>query len=361
MRSALLLLALGCLSCAPNASEDTKFQSLAHNYIEAQLRMSPEWATTLGDHRYDQRVSDYSIEGVRAARALGAAYLDSLSHIDMAALSEANRIDCRIMKTNLAFTLFTVDTLREHEWNPLNYNPGSAIYSLLVREFAPLDARLESVRHRLLAVPGIVRAARANLKNPPRIFTETAIQQNVGTIALVRDDLKDFVAKSTLGAEAKAAMQAAQDTARLALEAFGAWMQKDLLPASTGDFRIGEGRFRRKFFYALESDITPEEVMQSAEKDLGATREAMYQCALPLFKEFFPNAGASDTASVIKRVLDRLAERHPVNETIVSLAQEDLAQATAFVRAQLLVSVPSEPVKVVVMPEFERGVAVAYC
>ncbi|HXX64531.1 MAG TPA: DUF885 domain-containing protein, partial [Bacteroidota bacterium] len=94
---------------------------------------------------------------------------------------------------------------------------------------------------------------------------------------------------------------------------------------------------------------------------LGATREAMYQCALPLFKEFFPNAGASDTASVIKRVLDRLAERHPVNETIVSLAQEDLAQATAFVRAQLLVSVPSEPVKVVVMPEFERGVAVAYC
>lgn len=361
MRVALLLLVLLAASCAPHVSEDAKFEGLARNYIEAQLRMNPEWATSLGDHRYDQLVSDYSLSGVHATRALGAAYLDSLAQVDVGALSPANRIDCRIMKTNLEYTLFAIDTLREHEWNPLNYNPGGAIYSLLVREFAPLEVRLESVRHRLLAVPAILHAAESNLKNPPRIFTETAIQQNTGTISLVRDDLKDFVKKSSLSGEQKAALQAAQDTARAALEEFGSWMQKILLPASTGDFRLGEERFRRKFFYALESDITPEDVMRSAEIDLRQTREAMYQTALPLFRTFFPKSAVTDTAAVIKKVLDRLAEHHPLNETIVARAQEDLAQATQFVRAQNLVTVPSEPVKVIVMPEFERGVAVAYC
>ena len=147
-------LALAALSCAPPMTEDQKFESLAGNYIGALLRMSPEWATTLGDHRFDGELSDYSAAGVAAWRALNAGYLDSLKSIEPGRLNPANNIDCRILKTNLEFALFQIDSLREYEWNPMNYNPGGAIYPLLVRDFASLDDRLESVRRRLTAYPG---------------------------------------------------------------------------------------------------------------------------------------------------------------------------------------------------------------
>ena len=144
MRILLVALAVLAGSCAPSLTEDQKFESLAGNYIGALLRMNPEWATTLGDHRYDNEVSDYSPAGVAASRALAAAYLDSVKSIELGRLNAANRIDCRILRTNLEYALFQIDSLREYEWNPMNYNPGGAIYVLLARDFAPLDERLET-------------------------------------------------------------------------------------------------------------------------------------------------------------------------------------------------------------------------
>jgi len=354
-------LALAALSCAPQMTEDAKFESLAGNYIGALLRMNPEWATTLGDHRYDGELSDYSAAGVAASRALNAAYLDSLRSIEPGRLNPANSIDCRILKTNLEFALFQIDSLREYEWNPMNYNPGGAIYPLLARDFAGLDERLESVRRRLLLIPAMLDEAKSVLKAPPRIYTETAIEQNEGTIGLIRDDVKDFAGKSSLTAGQKGALNAAQDTAVAALRSFGAWMKNDLLPRSTGDFRLGDRLYRQKLAYALESDITPEEIMKRADADLRKTQQDLYETALPLYRGFLPKGDTTDRRTVVRTVLDRLAERHPDNETIVAMATADLAQTTDFVRAKNLVTLPSDPVKVIVMPEFQRGVAVAYC
>lgn len=361
MRILLVALAVLAGSCAPSLTEDQKFESLAGNYIGALLRMNPEWATTLGDHRYDNEVSDYSPAGVAASRALAAAYLDSVKSIELGGLNAANRIDCRILRTNLEYALFQIDSLREYEWNPMNYNPGGAIYVLLARDFAPLDERLESVRHRLIRIPAILDAARKVLKTPPKIYTETALQQNTGTIGLIRDELNVYVAESGWTAEKKEALKAAQDSAVGALRSFGEWMQKDLLPRSTADFRLGDGLYRRKLQYALESDISKEEIMKRAETDLRRTQEALYETALPLYRGFLPKGDTTDKKTVIRKVLDKLAGSHPGNENIVERATGDLQKTTEFVRAQDLVTIPSDPVKVIVMPEFQRGVAVAYC
>jgi len=360
-RMLLAVLAFASITCAPQMTEDQKFESLAGNYIGALLRMNPEWATTLGDHRFDGELSDYSAAGVAASRALNAAYLDSLKSIEPGRLNPANSIDCRILKTNLEFALFQIDSLREYEWNPMSYNPGGAIYPLVAREFASLEDRLESVRRRLTLIPAMLDAAKNVLKTPPRIYTETAIQQNQGTIALVRDDLDEFVARSSWTAEKKNALKAAQDSAAGALTRFGEWMKSDLLPRSTGDFRLGEGLYRRKLMYALESDIAPEEIMTRAETDLRKTQQDLYETALPLYRAFSPKGDTADRRTVIRTVLDRLAERHPDNGTIVAAATGDLGMATEFVRAKSLVTLPSDPVKVIVMPEYQRGVAVAYC
>ena len=87
-------------------------------------------------------------------------------------------------------------------------------------------------------------------------------------------------------------------------------MQKDLLPRSDGDFRLGADKFRKKLRFALASDLSMEEIMQRAQADLAQTQKAIYETALPLYKKYFPNAGKAtleDKKKVTAAVLDKLA------------------------------------------------------
>lgn len=354
----------GALAASSTVSENAnqKFESLAKKYIEQFLEMNPETATQLGEHRYDNRLDDYSLAGVERDRALNQKYLKALDAIPVKSLNAVNSVDYRIMRNRLEYNLFSIDVLREYEWNPLRYNIGNAVYGLVARDFAPLKDRLLNIKERLKAVPAVVAQAKLLLRNPPRVHTETAINQNTGTISLIRDELQPFIAQAP---ELKAELAPAQAVAIKALEDYGVWLQKELLPRSTGDFRLGDEKYRRKLRFALESDLSKEEILRRAEADLKSTQDAMYDVALPLYKKYFPTekdaARLGDRKLIIKAVLARLAEERPTNETIVPLASEQVKSATDFVRANNLVSLPSGPVKVIVMPEFTRGVAVAYC
>lgn len=336
---------------------DQKFETLANAYIAEYLKMNPEAATRLGEHQYDDRLNDYSLAGIKEERALTEKYLAELNKIPFEKLSRVNNVDARIMRHNLESNLFQIDVLREYEWNPLVYNVGSAINNLISRDFAPLKERLTKAKARLEQIPAVVAAAKANLKNPPKIHTETAILQNKGVINLIKGDLQMFVNEAGMREE----LAPAQTAAVKALEDYGAWLEKDLLPRSTGDFRLGDAKFRRKLKFALQSDLTKEQILERAMADLRATQNKMFDIALPLYKKYFPKQEPPKSRKiVIKAVLDRLAEDRPTNETIVEQANRDLKKATEFVRERKLVSLPTEPVKVIVMPEFARGSAVAY-
>lgn len=360
--SALFLALRSGAFAADSAPADAKFEEIARGCIEAFLQMKPEWATQLGDHRFDGRLNDRSKAGVDAELALAEKTLKDLATISPASLSTANRVDYAILKSNLESTVFEIQTVRGWEWNPLDYNIGNAIYLLLSREYAPLPERLRDVKGRLEAIPAIVAAAKANLKNPPKSHTETAALQNAGTIGLVREELNEFLTKAP--PELKAELAPAQAAAVAALEDYGHWLKDELLPRSNRDFRLGDAQFRARLRYSLESDLSKEEVLRRAEADLKRTHDAMFATALPLYRKFFPDKpapGPADTRAVCKAVLDKLAETRPTNDTIVERAKADLKQCTDFVREKQLVTVPDEPVQITVMPEFQRGVAVAYC
>jgi uncharacterized protein (DUF885 family) len=101
-----------------------------------------------------------------------------------------------------------------------------------------------------------------------------------------------------------------------------------------------------------------------AEKELKITQANIYETALPLYRQYFPDAkitATKDQKHVITAVLNTLAEQRPNNETIVPKARESLAACIEFVKANDLITVPTEPLEIIVMPEFQRGVAVAYC
>ncbi|MEE9189154.1 MAG: DUF885 domain-containing protein, partial [Candidatus Neomarinimicrobiota bacterium] len=283
---------------------------------------------------------------------------NSLKKINTGQLSENNQIDYQILKSHLQYTIFAIDTLKGHTWNPRIYNVGYGIYGLIARDFAPLDERLKSVKARLEKIPAILTQAKINLNNPPKIHIETAILQNKGNISLINNDLEQFLDNEPLLREE---IEGARSVASAALEEYGKWLEEDLLPKSDGNFRLGDEKWRRKLYYTVGSDFTKEQILESAEKDLQITQNIMYATASPLYEEFFNKKVSTDKSEVIKAVLDKLAEDRPTNKTIVELAEVTLDSTTAFVRANDLVTVPDEPVRIIVMPEFQRGVAVAYC
>lgn len=358
-----VLFIAGCASMPPGASResaDHQFEALATQFIDEYLEMTPEAATSLGDHRFDHRLDDRTLDGVNRERQLHATYLQQLKAIPLSQLNTANQIDYRILQNNLEYRLFAIDILREHSWNPLRYNAGGAIHDLLSRDFAPLRDRLLSVRDRLDQIPQTVSAAKQALQSPPRVHTETAIGQNKGVIHLVREELQSFV-DQVPGMEKELAPARAKALA--ALEGYQSWLETVLLPRSTGDFRLGDEKFRAKLRFSLNSDLSKEKILEQATADLRSTQEALYQVALPLHAAYFGSktSGNKDKKTVIRAVLQKLAETHPNNETIVPLASQYLQSATDFVRAKGFITVPEKPVKVIVMPEFKRGVAVAYC
>ena len=342
-------------------ASDGEFEELARQYVELLFTMDPEWATLIGDHRYDARLTDRSAGAFRKAAEINRAFLDRLSRISPASLGEANAIDYEILKLNLERAIFHDEELREWQWNPLYYNMGNGIYGLIAREFASIEKRLKSMTGRLRDVPAVVDAAKANLQNPPKIHTETAIRQNKGNISLISETLNGFIPGGWDSSE----IRQAQAEAVEALEAYGEWLEKDLLPRSTGEFRLGDQMWRRKLRFTLDSDLSKEAIGERALENLAATQRTMYETALPLYKAYFPEetdeAKLSDIKRVCKAVLDELAREHPNNDNIVERARKTLDEATAFVKQNKLVTVPAEPVKLIVMPEFQRGVAVAYC
>lgn len=349
------------LSCSGPPPQNDRFVALAESYIEEFLERYPEYATALGDHRYDGRLNDYTAAGVAAGLDWNKRYLEELAAIDPARLGAANAIDYEILRNHVEFSVWSSEVLREHEWNPMRYGVGDALYALLAREFAPLEERLQSLHQRLKGIPAVLSAARENLIDPPKIHTETAIRQNDGAISLVSKSLDEFLALAP-GKEEELAQ--AREAALQALQGHGRWMREELLPRSTRSFRIGEEKYRAKLSYTLHSDLSMEEILERALHRLDELQEELYSTALPLYREHRPDAGEgalADRPAVIRAVLDMLADSHPTDSSIVEDARQDLAEVTEFTRESKIVSVPDEPLQIIVMPEFRRGVSTAYC
>jgi uncharacterized protein (DUF885 family) len=360
----LALISVAFSSGALATPADDEFQKIAGDYIEDYLHANPEQATELGDHRFDHLLTDYSAEA-RAKELAGLkTLLAKLNDFKGAAdLSGANSVDFRILKDNVASEIFKLEELKNAEWNPLVYNQSLAngLYLLIAREFAPPAEKIPNLRARMEGIPAVIAQAKANLKHSPKVYTETAIEQTQGAISFVREGLNPVLDRVP---QMKKELAPLQEKTAAALEDYKKWLEKDLLPRSDGDFRIGAEKFRKKLRFSLASDLSMEELMTRAKADLAATQIAIYETAVPLYKKYFPNAkedSLGDKRKVIAAVLDKIAEQHPTDDTIVSYAEKALAQTAAFTKQKDLVTVYDQPLKVIVMPEFKRGQGIAYC
>src|SRR5215467_13492542 len=270
-------------------SQDDAFQKIAHDYAEQYLQANPEQATELGDHRFDGRLTDYSPEARAKDLATQKEFRDKLNAIDGSQLTGANTVDFRILKENIDYQIFQGEELKEPEWNPLVYmqSLANSLYLLVARDFAPAEKRIPNLRQRLEKIPGVIAQAKANLQHPPRIHTETAIEQTKGAINLVRTDIVPLLDQEP---QLKKELAPLQEKTAAALEDYKKWLQNDLLPRSDGNFRLGAKKYRKKLRFALASDLPMEEILKRAKTDLEQTQNAIYETALPLYERYFPNA-----------------------------------------------------------------------
>jgi uncharacterized protein (DUF885 family) len=357
-----LLLSLSALN-ASAIPQDDAFQKIAYDYIEQYLRANPEQATELGDHRFDGDLTDYSPQARAKDLATQKEFRTRLDAIDGSQLTGANSVDFRILKENIDYQIFQAEELKQPDWNPLVYmqSLANSLYLLVARDFAPAEKRIPNLRNRMEKIPRVIAQAKANLQHPPRIHTETAIEQMQGAINLVQEGLAPLLDQAP---EMKKELAPVQEKTAAALEDYKKWLKNDLLPRSDGNFRLGAEKYRKKLHFALASDLSMEEIKKRAQADLQQTQTAIYETALPLYKKYFPNADAAtlaDKHKITAAVLDKLAEQHPNDATVVDFAKTVVAEATDFVKRHDLVTVPNVPLDVIVMPEFNRGVAIAYC
>jgi uncharacterized protein (DUF885 family) len=353
-------------SAAVNPAADDALNALSARFLAEYLKLEPVRATEMGEHKHDARWPDMSEAGDAEFRRFIEAMRKELDAIAEARLSLQARVDYSLMREKLADWTFQLDELRSGDWNPLAYTGtiGDGIDPLINRSFAPIEERMQSLKSRLDGVPAFVEVAKKRLKSPPEEHTKTAIQQNQGLIGLCDKELTEHFAKVPAQKEA---LEASAKRATAALKDFQTFLEKDLLPRSKGDFRLGRARFEKKLRFALDDQVDINAVRDGARALLSKTHGEMAETAKELWPTLMKDQALppSDTLdqkkALIRKVLDKLAEDRPDNKTIVKEASDMTAQATEFVRKNNLVRVPDEPVKVIEMPEYRRGVSVAYC
>jgi len=339
MNKSLALFALGvsistvASAHAANPEIQQQFQHVSDEYFDqVYFPNQPTVGTLTGYHQYDTQLEDYSQKRIDAWMADLSSFERRIEAISAAGLDETTRGDREMVRNDIRSTLLRLDTIRTWEKNPDMYSGGIAngAFSLMERKFAPPDDRLRSLIAREKLMPSRLDEARANLKNPPHIYTEIAIEQLPGIISFFEKDVPSaFVdAKDpALNAEFK------QTNAAViaALKSYLEWLKTDLLPKSNGDFRIGVETFAKKLQYDEMVDIPFDKLLEIGFADLHRNQQQFSQIAREL-----------EPAKDPRTVLEELGSEHPTPDKLLDSFRATFDNLIAFIKARHIVTIPSD-------------------
>ena len=321
-----------------------EFQVIATKAIDDLLAFDPVFATYLGDHRYDDHLLAMTSEAREYQARQIADHLTELDAVDDLELSVSDQIDLEILRSRLTKSQFEVSELRAATWNPMVWNPGTALHLLVSRDFAPKPERARSVKARLAAIPGFLADARVELVEMTQIHTETAITQLAGTARLIETEVADLIDDAEL-----------VSTAHAAVIDFSAWLTEQL-PEARRSPRLGERLYAATLWHGLDDGTSPTMLLEAAEAHLEKVNLALQGYAAQYLGE------KATAPGLVHRAFARIAAEAPVtNETVLEIVEQALVRTTEFVRTHELISIPELDVRVIEMPEIHRGVAVAYC
>mgnify|MGYP001818838120 FL=1 len=366
--TAIIIVALFANGAVAASAADEAFETLAGQFVSDLPTFSPVASTWIGDHSRDAELDQVDANARARLKDALEAYQEALGNIDRSGLSRANQVDYELLRSEISSRLWSLQELQEWAWNPLYFvnTAGSSIYNLVAREFAPADERLANAAARLEQFPRFLEQARASIQpeRVPKIHAETAVAQNLGVVSIIENMIVPQM--DSLTDATRTRLEAAIEIAKDALADHQTWLEEELLPRAAGDFRIGAELFDRKLAFALDSPLGRKEVVARAEAEYESVRNQMYEVAKEIYLADHPyttfpdNPDESYQQVIIRAALEKAYQHLPPADGIVEIAEQQLQQATDFVIENNIVTMPDDPVEIIIMPEFQRGVSVAY-
>ncbi len=313
------------------------FSFLADQYFsDVYFHFAPTVGTQNGLHQYDTQLEDYSAAGVQKEIAALHTYEKKVEAIDPSALDASIAGDRDILLNNIRSQLLTLEIIRPWEKNPDTYSSGitNSIFVIMERPYASTNIRLRAAVEREKLMPQVLLEARKNLKNPPKIYTEIALEQIDGDISFFQNDVPSAFftgPDAATDAEAKAAFAKSNAAVIDALKSYAAWLKSDLLPRSNGDYKLGPETFAKKLHYDEMVDIPLDRLLGIAFDDLHKNQA-----------EFARVAKEIDPSKTPQQVLAELASIHPAPDKLLDAFQNTFSSLITFIDTHHIITIPSK-------------------
>jgi uncharacterized protein (DUF885 family) len=333
------------------ANNDKVFNSLADQYFDKYyFKFNLSQGTAAGFHQYDSQLEDYSKASLDQQITTLKNFQKVISKIDPLQLSAPMRVDLTLVLDDINARLLSLENIRPWEKNPDIYSSGitNSIFVIMARTFAPPADRLKSVIAREKQVPAVFQAARQNLKNPPPIYVDVALEQIPGLIGFFQKDVpaafKDVKDQALLG-QFQTANQKVMDE----LKSYGQWLEKELKPQAHGDFRLGADNYSKKLLYDEDVDIPLARLLEIGMANLRLNQQA--------FKE---TAAKLDPNKTPQQILEELEKDHPAPDKLLQTFRDTLGGLKDFLSQHHIVKLPSEVLPIVQeTPPFARALTFA--
>ncbi len=360
----LAVAALGLGQLYAQTPEDAKLQKMIDAYLDGMWKFFPTSATLAGNPKYNDRLEDFG-SGLIEKRtdALDAFNQELVAKVDKSKLSPESQVLHSMMVDALDLEFVRFENLLPWEYNPLFYNEIllQSVRGLLIKDGAPLDARVKSATERAKLLPGLIKKAKENLKTPAQIYTETALRQMPAIIEFYRTEAPALAA----AAVAKNGFQAETAKVVAALEDYQRFLQNELLPKSTGNFRLGADTHLRLLRMSSQGNVPIDELVARANADVKNIRREMFLVCIPFYKIMYPGINLEQLTTqrneeevkniVIKGVLDKIKVDHAGRDEFVAKIAASAANVKAFLDQAKLIDLPDAELAVVPMPAALAG------
>jgi uncharacterized protein (DUF885 family) len=360
-RIVTLALSLVILVCQPSSiaraqagaafdQPQASFNKLVDDYFDFFFHFHPTDATQSGFHQYDGKLQDFSRSSVDAEIAGLLKFQKQFGSIQSSGLSQESAGDLEILASTIRSRLLELQDIQKWKKDPEIYisELSQGVFGIMRRNFAPHADRLRSVISREREVSRVLEQARQNISNPPKVYTQVALQQMPDNIKFFRKDVPEAfqeVKDPKLLAEFKAATDAAVE----ALTKYQEYLRNDLLPVSKGDYRLGAENFRKKLLYDEMVDIPLDRLLEIGYADLRRNQQQVKEVAAKIDA----NRSSAD-------VLSDLRKEHPPADRLLQTFGDTLGGLRQFIEQQKIITIPSKvPPIVEETPPFERALTTA--
>jgi uncharacterized protein (DUF885 family) len=308
------------------------WDKLADDFLsQVYYKFNPTSGTADGLHEYDAKLEGYSKADVDQRIAAYKAFKTKVEAEDAKSLDYDRQVDRDLVLGYINSRLLSLEDIRGWEKNPDPYQSGitNSIFVIMARKYAPQAERLKAVIAREKQMPAVFAAARANLKNPPKIYTEIALQQTPGIIGFFEKDVP-LAFTEVKDAKLNAEFKASNAAVIAALKDYQSWMKQDLLPRSNGSFAIGADNYRKKLLYDEDVDIPLDRLLEIGMGDLHKNQQ--------WFKE---TAAQIDPNRDPQEILKDMQKDHPEPAKLLNAYADLLGGLRSYIEEHKLMTIPS--------------------